>query len=138
MEGVAWPPLPDEQRMPPATLSKGRRGPQCARKPNHSPRLRRACIRRASARRSRGRRRDDHAQDHGRGHGAANALNEPCRYEHRGTPRNSAQERGGGKEGQANQKYTLAADEIAEPSSQKEEATEGDQVSVDHPGEARL
>ena len=49
-----------------------------------------------------------------------------------------AGERGGGEEGESGEEDAPAAEEVAEPAGQQQQAAEGDQVGVDDPGEARL
>ena len=40
--------------------------------------------------------------------------------------------------GEADEEDALAAEEVAEPAGEQQQAAEGDQVAVDHPGQARL
>ena len=53
----------------------------------------------------------------------------------RGDP---AQHRGAGEEHHAGEEHPLAADQVAEPSGQQQQAAEGDQERVDDPGEVAL
>jgi hypothetical protein len=46
-----------------------------------------------------------------------------------------AGQRGDGEHGQAGQEHLLAADQVAEPSGQQQQAAECDQIGVQHPGD---
>ena len=61
----------------------------------------------------------DHAQDDRRAHRAADALYEPSRDQHLGAPRQAAQQRRASEYHQAGHQDALAADQVAEPSSQE-------------------
>ena len=49
--------------------------------------------------------------------------------------RDSAEQRGGGEDGQAGEEDAPLADQVAEAAGEQQQAAEGDQVGVDDPGE---
>ena len=81
---------------------------------------------------------DDHGQDHSRAHSTAESLHETSRNEHRLIEGQPAQDRGPGEDHQSDEVHPLAPEEIAKPAGQQQQATEGDQVGVDDPGQAGL
>ncbi len=82
--------------------------------------------------------RDDDREDHRRGHRAADPLHEATGDQHRLAVRDAAEHRGGSEQDQPGEEDFLAADQIAHPSSEQQEAAEGDQIRVDHPREVAL
>ncbi len=80
--------------------------------------------------------RHDHAQDHGGGHGTTDTLGEPRNDQHLLTPGHAAQQGCHGEHAQAGHEDALAADQVAEPAGQEQQAGESDQVGVDDPGQA--
>ena len=83
-----------------------------------------------------GEHRHDDAEDHRRRHRAADSLEEPRADEQLLALRDSAQQGGAGEDAEAGEEDRPAPDQVAEPAGQQQEAAEGDQVRVDHPGEA--
>ncbi len=81
---------------------------------------------------------DDHRDDHGRGDGTAEALDEARGDQRLLVLREPAQQRGQGEERHAAQEHALAADEVAEPAREQQEAAERDQVGVDDPRQVGL
>jgi hypothetical protein len=81
---------------------------------------------------------DDDGDDHRGGERAADALDEPGRDEHGLAVGRPAGDGGEHEEAHAGQEDLLAADQVAEAPGQEEEAAEGDEVGVDHPGQAGL
>ncbi len=82
--------------------------------------------------------RHDHAQDNGRGHRAADALEEPRADQHRLALREAAEHRGDDEDGQAVEQDRPAADQIAQPPGEQQQPAERDQVGIHDPREARL
>ncbi len=81
---------------------------------------------------------DDDREDHGGLGGRARAL-EQARGDHgalRG--REPAEQRRQREGDHAREEHPLAADQVAEPAGQEQQAAEGDEERVDHPGEVRL
>ncbi len=58
--------------------------------------------------------------------------------EHRGGRGGAAEQRGEREQRHAQQEHALAADQVAEPAGQQQEAAEGDEECVDDPGEVAL
>jgi hypothetical protein len=85
-----------------------------------------------------GEHRRDHPEHHGRGHRAADALDEPRGDQHGLVAGQAAPQRRRGEHGQPGDEDPLAAAQVAEPPGQQEQAAERYQVRVDHPGQARL
>ena len=50
----------------------------------------------------------------------------------------AAQQRGQREHREADEEHPAAGDEVAQPTGEQQQATEGDQVGVDHPGEVGL
>jgi hypothetical protein len=82
--------------------------------------------------------RHDHPEDDRGGQRAADALHEARADEHLLALRDAAQQRRDGEDEQAGEEDPPAADEVAEPAGEQQQAAEGDQVGVDDPGEVRL
>src|SRR4029079_54340 len=66
------------------------------------------------------------------------ALDEPGDDQGGPVRADAADERREREHGQADKEHPSPADEISEASGEEEDAAEGDEVSVDDPGEARL
>ena len=80
----------------------------------------------------------DDREDHARGDRAADALEQARADQHRLAVRHPAQHRGRREQDEPAEEDPLAADQVAEPAGEQQEAAEGDQVAVDHPREVRL
>jgi hypothetical protein len=79
---------------------------------------------------------DDHAEAHRGRHRAARALDESRRDQHGLADRQAAHQRRDREQDQARQEDALAADQVAEPAGEQQQAAEGDQVPVHHPLQA--
>ena len=79
---------------------------------------------------------DDHGQDHGRAGRAADALDEAGADQNGLRGRKPAGQGGGGEDPQTQQEDALAAHQVGQPAGQQQEAGKGDQIAVDHPGQA--
>ena len=82
--------------------------------------------------------RDDHAQEAGGRDRAADALHEAGGQQEALAVGQRGADRGEGEEGQSGEEHLLAADEVAEPSGEEQEAAEGDHIGVDGPHEVGL
>ena len=81
---------------------------------------------------------DDDREDHRDRQRTTDALDE-AGGDQEGLAAGEAADGGGEREEEdAAEEDPLASDEVTEPSGHQQEAAEGDQVGVDHPGEARL
>jgi len=80
----------------------------------------------------------DHAQDPRRGQRTAHTLDEARSDQQPLAVGQAAEERGHGEHPQARQEDSPAPDEVAQAAREQQQAAEGDQVGVHHPGEARL
>ena len=85
-----------------------------------------------------GEHRHDHAEDHGRGHRAADALDEARGHEHLLRLRRTARERGQREHREASHEERLAAEEVAEAAREQQQPAKRDQVRVHDPRERRL
>jgi hypothetical protein len=80
----------------------------------------------------------DDRDDHRGGERGGGALQEAGDYQRAAAGGEAAEHRGGDEGGDADQKDPLAPEQVAEPPGEQQQAAEGDQVAVDHPGEGRL
>ena len=80
----------------------------------------------------------DDGEDDRRAHGAAEALDEAGGDEQVPRLGEAAQRRGDREEHEADEEHAPAADQVAQPAGDEQEAAEGDQVGVDDPGQRRL
>ena len=80
--------------------------------------------------------RHDHPEDHGGAERAADALHEARGDQHLRARCQPAQQRGEREHGQAGEEDLAAADQVAEPAGEQQQAAERDQVRVDDPGQA--
>ena len=79
---------------------------------------------------------DDHAEgDRGR-HRAADALDEPGGDQHPRAGGQAAGERGEDEHRDAGEEHPLAAEQVAEPAAEQQQAAERDQVGVHDPAQA--
>ncbi len=83
-----------------------------------------------------GEHRDDHAEDDGRGHRAADALDEAGRDEHRFVLGEPAGQRRDAEDTEPGEEHPAAPEQVTEPAGQQEQPAERDHVRVDDPGEA--
>ncbi len=81
---------------------------------------------------------DDEGEDDSRGHRAADTLQESRRDQGRGVDSQAIESRGHGEDRHACEEHPLAADQVAGPAGEQEQAAVGDQVAVDDPGEVGL
>ena len=82
--------------------------------------------------------RHDHPQDHSGGERAADSLDEACSDQHLLALREGAKQRGADEDDQPGQEDTALPDQIAKAAGKQQQPAEGDQVSVDDPGEVAL
>ena len=81
---------------------------------------------------------DDHPERHRRCRRAAGTLDEAGRDQHLLALRKGAQKRGGREHAQPGQEYASMTEQVSEAPCQQQQAAEGDQIGVDHPGEVVL
>jgi hypothetical protein len=80
----------------------------------------------------------DHRQDHRRGERPADSLDEAGADQHALVGRGGAESRGDREDGEADDEDAALAEQVTEPARQEQEAAEGNQVGVDHPGQVGL
>jgi len=85
-----------------------------------------------------GEQRHDHAQDQRRCQRAADALHEPRGDQQLLARGQATQQRRDAEHHQARDQNALATEQIAQPPGQQQQATERDQIGIDHPRQARL
>src|SRR5690606_18756435 len=83
-----------------------------------------------------GEQRHEDAQADGGRHRAADALEEAGGDQYGGRGGRAGQQRGGGEDGDSGEEHAPAADQVAEPAGQQEQAAERDEVGVDDPAQA--
>ena len=81
---------------------------------------------------------DDDREDHRGLGGGADALQEAGADQHALARRDAAQQRGDREDRQAGEEHALAADQVAEPAGEQQQAAERDQERVDDPGQVAL
>ena len=79
---------------------------------------------------------DHERQDGGRGEGAADALDGAGGEQHAGVRREAAGQRTEGEDRDAGQEHAAAAEDVAGPAAEQQQAAEGQRVPVHHPGQA--
>ena len=80
----------------------------------------------------------DDREDHRRLHRGADALDEAGADQRTLLGRQPAQRRSGGEHDHAGEEYALAAEQVAEPTGEQQEARECDEKGIDDPGEGSL
>jgi hypothetical protein len=83
-----------------------------------------------------GEHRHDHPEDDGRGHRAAQALDEPGSDQRLAAGADPARQGGEREDRQAREEDASATEEVAEAAGQQKNAAEGDEVGVHDPGQA--